>query len=76
MRIMAVQQAKIVTEVTREYGTQEKELGLDAWPEQVERARRESENAYAGFVDSLILYYRQSMMVAESNTREDESDVG
>ncbi len=42
---------------------------LDAWREQVEAARRESRNAYLGFLDSLFVYHRESVMIAEMDDR-------
>ena len=54
---MAPQQAKSVTEVIQEYSF-DGEPDLDEWRKQVEQARRESVNAYSGYVDSLFYYYR------------------
>jgi hypothetical protein len=65
--------------VRGEYGAQE-ERGLDGWRDQVEQAlgeqadnrvlARESANAYADFLDSLFIYYRESSRIAERDTGE------
>lgn len=40
---------------------------LDVWREQVDMARRESCDAYLGFLDSLFIYYRESVRIVEMN---------
>lgn len=43
---------------------------LDAWREQgIEAARRESCHAYLGFLDSLFVYHRESVRIAEMDDR-------
>ena len=43
---------------------------LDAWREQVDMARRESRNTYFGFLDSLLICYRESVRIDEMDERQ------
>ena len=49
-----------------EKGASKEKLGaLDAWREEVGRARSESEAAYGDFLDSLFFYYEEAERVRE-----------
>ncbi len=54
---------------TKRANDEERAARLDAWREQATMARRESRNAYLGFLDSLFDYYRESVRIAEMADR-------
>lgn len=62
MAVLLAGQKSAPVEAYRGHGSQEEEgPNLGAWGERVDVLRRESANAYAGFLDSLFCYYRESM---------------
>jgi hypothetical protein len=62
MAVLHAERKSAPVEAYRGHGPQEEEgPDLEAWRERVDVLRRESANAYAGFLDSLFCYYRESM---------------
>ncbi len=69
---MAVREAaRSANRARPEYGVPEDPNPV-AWREQTDLARRKSANAYAGFLDSLFFYYRESIRrIAETERHSD-----
>lgn len=63
------EQQKRAVEVSRDPQTLEGD-DLDAWREQVDNARKKSQQySYAGFGDSLAVYYREMARAYEKGTQ-------